>query len=298
MINSIKMSAIVMLVAAPAFSEGASFGRFSYDYSSYESDDFDQFDVGLLQGEAEYEVSQFLLSAKALSFSVEGENVVATYDVSGAYVYSPEGLAGLGLLSIVPDEGDTVTGFEVFAQYETPQFGAAINLSQQDVDEDNITTFLISEFAVSTGFTLGAAVTTESEFDGTTSRLVAEYDDGPFFARVTNDAFSELDGGLFGLRGSYDVAPQLRASASYQSYYGDDFTDISAIAVGGGYKISDTLWFDASFGVIQSETSENDISLIQASLTYETGARKRLDDRFAQATFDDFVAGFGTAFAF
>ncbi len=296
MFKSITMTAVAALLAGPAFAEGVSFARLSYDYSSYDSDDFDQVDAGLLHGEVEYEISQFLLTAEILNFSIDGDNVSTTYGASGAYVFSPEALAGLGLFATDPDEGDTITGFEAFGQYETAQFGAAINLSQGDLDEDNLTTVLIGEASVIPAVTLGASATTQSEFDGTDYKLVAEYEDGPIFARATIDTFSEDDGGLFGVRGTYDIAPQIRASAAFQTLYGDDFIDLSVIAIGGGYQFVDDLWFDASFGVIQSDSFDDDISVIQASLTYETGARKRLDARFSQAALDDVQAGFGFAF--
>lgn len=297
MFRSITMTAVAALMAAPAFADGVNYARLSYDYSYYE-DDSDDLDLGLLQGSVEYEVSQFLLSAEVLNFSRDGDNVETFYSASGAYIFTPEALAGIGVFGSNPEVGDSTSGFEVFGQYETPQFGAAINVSQADTDEDNITTTLYGEAAVAPGVKLGASLSTQSEFDGTGYSLIAEYDEGPIFGRATIDSNSEDDGGLFGVRASYDITPQIRAAAAYQTSYGDDFVDLSVFAIGGGYQVVEGLWVDASFGVIDGDVFADEVNHVQASVTYELGTQKRIDDRFQQAALDDIQAGLGLLFGF
>lgn len=297
MFRSITMTAVAALLAGPVFADGVNYTRLSYDFTNYDSDFGLEGDASLLQGTVEYEISQFLLSADILNLDFDGSSSTA-YGVAGAYMFTPEALAGLGVFGNDPDSGDNTTGFEVFGQYETAQFGVGLNVTKDDTDEDNVTTTLVGEAEVTSGVTLGASVATESESDGTDYVLSADYDLGPIEARAAVSGTSEDDGGLFGVRGSYEFTPQFRASASYQTSYGDDLVDESVFTVGGGYQIVDGLWFDANYGIIDSDDYSDDIDRIQATLTFETGTQKRIDRRFSQASIDDLQAGAGVGFNF
>lgn len=296
MFRSMTMTAFAALMAAPAFADGVTYGRLSYDFSNYDNDAGAEFDFRFLQGDVEYEISQFLLSGQILNFAAEGDNIGTSYGAAAAYKFAPEALAGLGVFAFDPDFGDTTNGFEAFGQYETAQFGAAVNVAKSDVDEDNVTTTFFGEVAAAPAVRLGASLATESEFDGTGYKLIAEYNEGPVDARTTIDGNSELEGGLFGVRGTYDITPQIRAAAVYQTTFGDDFAEQDVIAFGGGYQLVEGLWFDASYGVIDGEFFADDVTHLQASLTFETGSRQRLDSRFSQDAIDDAQAGFGVGF--
>ena len=297
MFRSITMTAVAALLAGPAFADGVNYARLSYSYTDLQADNdfFDQ-EIGLFQGVLEYEVSQFLLSADAVSISNEGTGFSDTdtfYTLSGAYMFTPEALAGLGLIFVDPETGDSTTGFEVFGQYQTAQFGVGLNVRQQDTDEDNITTTVVGEYAVAPGITLGAFVSDESDFDTTVYRGSADYDQGPVTARAFVTGENDVDGGLFGVRGSYEITPQIRASASYQTLFGDDFNEDSVYSIGAGYQIVDGLWFDASYGQIDAEDNAADADRIQAVLSYELGGQTRIDRSFQQAIINDGQAGFG-----
>ncbi|WP_341368879.1 hypothetical protein [Yoonia sp. BS5-3] len=296
MFRSITMTAVAALMAAPAFADGVTYGRLSYDFSDYDADASGEFDVRLLQGDVEYEISQFLLTGQIANSAVNGDNVGTGYGASAAYKFAPGVLAGLGLFAFDPEIGDTTNGFEAFGQYETAQFGVAVNISQADFDEDNITTTFYGEAAIAPAVSVGTILSTESEFDGTAYKLIAEYNEGPIQARSTIDSNSEFDGGVFGVRGTYDITPQIRAAAVYQTTYGDDFVEADVFTIGGGYQLVDGLWFDASYGVINDETIADEVVHLQASLTFETGSRQRLDSRFSQDAIDDQLAGFGLGF--
>lgn len=298
MLRSLTFTAVAALMAGPVMADGVNYARLSYDFTNYDDDAGGEADIGLFQGDVEYELGQVLLSAQILSITTDfGSSATNNaFGAAGAYMITPEALVGIGLFGTDPEFGDETNGFEVFGQYETAQFGVGIDITQFDVDEDNITTTLYGEAEVVPAVVLGASLQNDSEFDGTRYVLSAEYDDGPIFGRGYINGDSEFEGGIFGVRGDYEFTPQIRASAAYTTTYGDDYFDNSAFTVGGGYQVIDDLWVDANFGIIDLETASDDINRFQIAITYEMGDRKRIDTRFDQASIDDLQAGFGAGF--
>lgn len=289
-------------LAMPVFAEGVTFARLSYTYAERdaESSSFD-LETNLFQGAIEYEVSRFLLSADVLDQEFEnGFGVVWTdqlYNLSAAYKITPEVLAGFGVLRYEGSPDDPVNGFEAFGQYQAADFALGLNITQQDVDSDNITTTAFGDLVVAEGVTIGLSVVAQSEFEETGSRISVDYALGPVTARafVTGDSYN--NGGRYGVRGSYAFTPQIRVSAGYAASYGDDFRESYTYRVGAGYQIVDGLWFDANYGQRDVDFDPLDGEFVQAMLSYEIGNQTRIDRRFRQAAIDDAQASFNT-FAF
>ena len=290
MLRSLSLTAAAAILAGPAMADGINYALIGYNYTNISADGVEDLNMGDLQGAVEYEFSQFLLSAdvRHVNVEVDSESSSATvYAFGAAYMLSPEALVGLEVLGVEPEDGDSTTGYGVFGQLQTAQYALGVHVSQQDSDQDNITTNIYGEFVTSDALTLGVQVNSESEFDGTTSYFSADYEQGAIEARTFIISNNEVDGGLFGLSASYQFSAQFRVSAAYQTLYGEDTDDADAFSVGGGYQITDGMWIDASYGQIGGDTYIDGIEIIQASLTYELGDRKRLDRRFAQAAIDD-----------
>ncbi|MEJ6404500.1 hypothetical protein [Yoonia sp. 2307UL14-13] len=298
MIRILSTTALATLIAAPATADGLNYGRFSYDFTRYTNDDSDfELDRSVLLGGVEYELGQFLLTADIANLSFDIDDVdLSTFvlGASGAYIFSPEVLAGAGLFytSVDADDGvteveDDATGFEVFGQYVNSQFGAGVNVAKADTDEDNFVTSLYGEFSASPEITLAAIFSTDSEVDGTSYALTAEYETGPIFVRGVYSDFTESDIGVLLLRGHYEITPQIRATAGYEVFTGDDLGDFYTLTGGAGYQITDGFWADARYGILGGDDVSGDPYAAQLTLTYEFGERKRLDQRLGQARSDD-----------
>lgn len=290
MLRSLSLTAAAALLAGPVMADGINYALIGYDYTNLSQDGSDDVNFGDLQGAVEYEFSQFLLSADVRNLNIEvgsASGSATAYALGAAYMLSPEALVGLEVLGVEPEDDDSTTGYGVFGQFQTAQYALGLNIAQQDSDEDNITTNIYGEFVTSDALKLGVQVASESEFDGTKSYFSADYAQGAIEARTFVVSNNDTDGGLFGLSANYQFSGQFRASAAYQTLYGDDFAEINAFSIGGGYQVTDGLWIDAGYGQIGGDDLADNIDVIQASLTYELGDRKRLDRRFEQAVLDD-----------
>jgi hypothetical protein len=290
------MTAVAALLAGPVFAEGVNYARLSYDYTNF-SEGSDDLALGVVQGSVEYETGQFLLSGELTNNNFDGELNLTTYALGAGYMITPEALVGLGLTGAESDASgaDGVNGFEGYAQYQTGQFGVAVNAAKFDSDEDNIVTTFYGEFEASPGITLGAVVNTQSEVDGSGYTLSVDYEAGPIDARSFYNGNSEADAGTFGVRGTYDITPQFRASAAFATIVGDDNVDLSSFAIGGGYMITDGFWVDADYGQVDAGTADN-LDRIQVAFTYDMGEQKRIDRSFRQDAIDDAQSGFSAIF--
>lgn len=302
MFRFITMTVAAASLAVPAFAEGITYARLSYTYAERDADS-SSFDLerDLLQGAIEYEVAGFLLSADVLDQEFEnGFGVVGTdrlYTLSAAYMITPEVLAGLGVLSYEDSPDDPVNGFEVFGQYQNTDFALGLNVTQQDVDSDNVTTTAFGEFVVAPGVIIGMSVADQSVFEETGSRISLDYSRGSVSARVFVTGDNYNNGGRYGVRGTYAFTPDIRALAGYAASYGDDFRESYTYRIGAGYQIVDGLWFDASYGQRDVDFDPLDAEFVQAVLSYEIGDQMRIDRRFRQAAIDDARSSFNT-FAF
>jgi hypothetical protein len=90
MLRTLTTTAAIALMTAPAFADGVSYARLSYDFDRYSVDDQD-LDVGTLLGDIEYELGQFLLSAHLAHRSYDdgaGDASQTDYGVSGGWANS------------------------------------------------------------------------------------------------------------------------------------------------------------------------------------------------------------------
>ncbi len=303
MLRTLTFTAVAALMTGPVMADGVNYARLSYDFTNIGNDDFDD-DVSLLQGGVEYTTGQFLLGADLQYVDTELEGIIESqalsYALSGAYMITPEVLVGLGLngtdVEIETDLGDfegDANGFEVFGQYQTSDFGVGVNVVSFDSDEDNLNTTIYGEFSAASAVTLAGFASVDSEdednggSEGTDYYLSGDYEAGDVFARAYIAGNTDADAGIFGVRGHYDFAPQIRATASFATRTGDDASDVSFFTVGGGYEVVDGLWADANIGIVDGDDVAEDITRLQVALTYEIGDRKRLDRRLEQDAIDD-----------
>ena len=292
----ILLTTTAILTASTAMADGVNYGRLSYDFTRFENDD-NELDLGLFQGAIEYQVSEFLLFGDLNTLSLDNDGIEAdltTVKAGAGYILSPEALIGAGILRTSVEDED-FDGFEVFGQYQTAQFGVGLNISVPDTDfDDETVTQFFGEYAVAPGIDLGVSLASYSEFDGTDYKLSGDYAQGPIAARAFLTGNTDADRSVFGLRGSYAFSDQIRAAAAFDTL-SDDENDIEAnfFSLGGGYKITEGVWVDADYGVL-SVDDQDEVDRLQLAVTFETGNRTRIDDRFGQDATDDNQSGLGT----
>lgn len=293
MLRTLPATVFTALIAMPVAADGFDYARLSYDYLSF---DGDLIDIGnsFLQGGVNYSFGQVLLSAEFNTFtfmpSAGDDQSTTRYFFGAGYEITPEVLLGVGVTSASGDAGDA-NGFESFAQYQTAGLAVGVNAWQFDTDEDNISTRFLAEFNVTPAISFGAQLSTNSEFDGTGYWLYSEYAEGPIFARAYAQGNTEVDDGVFGLRGTYDVTPDIRASAAFSVATGVD-DSISFVSAGAGYRIVEGVWANADIGQFSEDTFGGvDVTRVGLNLTYEMGEHVRIDRRFYQDIIDDNIAG-------
>jgi len=294
MLKSTTAILAIVIAAGPAFAQELVFGSAGFEYTNL-TDGTDDLDVRVLDGEVEFAYGQFMFGAQLanqnFSFSGSPDETVTGFRGYGAYAIMPEVLVGAGL-NTVDYDGDDISGYEVFGQYQTAQFGVGLTYIVPDNDDDDFSiTTLVGEAEVTPGVTVGAAYEDYSEIDESFYYLSAEYQDGPVFVRGYYTSITDVDGSLFGVRGSYDVTDMIHVSADLQK--GDDFFggDLTAFAVGAGYEFTEGFTVDASVGRLDGEGQE--IDLIQVGITYELGQRARLDSKVFDAVREDRARGIG-----
>lgn len=293
-------TALVLLMAGPAFADGVNYARFSYDFTRYDNDDIDfELDSNLFQGGVEYTIGQVLLSAdianQDFEFGDELESSSLAYALSAGYFLTSQMVIGGGLIGTSTEleltgfgtaEDDT-TGFEVFGQYIDQQVSVAVNVRNFDTDEDNVTSSFYGEFLATPEVALGGIVETQSEVDETTFLVSVDYESGPVDLRAYYTDSSEDSLGIFGTRGDYYFTNQIRGSAGLEVFTGSDLPEFYSFVFGAGYQIVDGLWADAKYGLLDGDDVEGDPQSVQFALTYEFGDRVRVDRRLEQDRIDD-----------
>lgn len=282
------------IAAAPSFAQELTFGSFGLDYTKL-TDGSDDLDVTVLDGDVEFAFNQFLFGADVVNqdfssdFSLDG--TITSFSAFGAFAVLPEMLVGAGL-STVDFDGTDLNGYEVFGQYTTAQFGAGLTYIVPDSDSDDVSlTAVVGEAMVTPGVTVGVIYEDFSEFDESFYYLSAEYEDGPVFVRGYYGSVTDIDGSIFGLRGSYDVTDMISVSARLQQVDQLFFDDLTSYSIGAGYALADGFVVDASVGRLEGEGDE--IDLFQVGITYELGGRGRLDKKLFDAAQEDRAGGLG-----
>ncbi|MDX8351587.1 hypothetical protein [Cognatiyoonia sp. IB215182] len=192
-------------------------------------------------------------------------------------------------------DGDA-NGAEFFGQYRTSQFGVGVNVSQFDLDEDNVTTTLLGEVSPTPDATLAGFLQDDSEFDGTTYYGSGSLDVAPFQANGFFLGNSDTDVTLFGLGGSYGLTQQLSAQVDFASYLGDDAPDLYSITFGGAYEFTEGFSADLNVGYVDGDDlGIDEATVFTFALTYEFGDRQRLDNSVEQRLEDDIATGAASA---
>jgi len=298
MIRTSLTIAALGVFAAPAFAQELTYGSAGLNYSSI-SEGGDDFSTTVLDGDVEFAYDQFLFGAKITSQSLDTGGGDTTFTNLNAFVgYSPlpELLLGASITNLSFDGGfldQTLSGYELLAQYRTPTFGGAIVYSVPDTDEEafDVTTFYAEVEAVP-GMTLGAVVDNFSEFDENIYNVSADYAQGPIAVRGYYTGVTGEDLAVYGVRGSYDFGMGFSAIGSiggFQDFLADEAT---IITIGAGYEFYDGLSIDASVGRLTIE--DDDLNIVQIGLSYDLGAPTRLDTKMTNAIRADRQNGLNT----
>lgn len=297
MIRTSLTIAALGVCAAPTFAQELTYGAAGLNYSSL-SEGSDDFTTTALDGDVEFAYDQFLFGAKIISQSLDsfGDVTITNVDAFAGYAPMPELLLGAGITNINIDSGGTdesLSGYEVFAQYRTPTFGGAIVYAVPDTDEEDfdLTTFY-AEVEVVPGMTFGAVVDNLSEVDENIYNVSADYAQGPIAVRGYYTGVTDEDLAIYGVRGSYDFGMGFSATGSIGGF--DDFfaDEASVFTIGVEYEFYDGLSIDASVGRLSVE--DEDLDVVQIGLSYELGAPTRLDTKMTNAIREDRENGVNT----
>lgn len=287
MIRTTLSIAALGVMAAPAFAQELTYGAFSLDYSvlSIEDSGGDELTNFDLQGDGEFTLDQFVLGAGISNDNFDDGDgfdfTVRILDLYAGYEITPEVLVGAGFTNTTVDFGggdDDFSGYNLFGQYQTGAFGVAVNYNRpdQDFDDFEITT-LFAEGEVAPGVTVGGIVESISDVDETGYFLSAEYDAGQIFGRAYYTSISDIDFGLYGLRGAYRFDDAISITGGVEAASGDDFIgEYTALSVGGAYEFAPGVAATARYTNIDVDGGSG-ADAFAVGLTYEMGARKRLD---------------------
>lgn len=304
-----KAAAFAMCSATAGSAQQLTYGDFSVDFS-YLDDGLTDQDLWTLQGAIEYTFGQILLSAQVYDRSRNGNGLdvdSTTYALGAGYMFTPQILGGGGVKGYANtnDSAFDYVGLEVFGQYETAQFGVALNHTRQDLDRDATTTTLYGLIRPMPDLELGARIRTYANsslavFDERTYYyLTADYDDGPFALRGAVTGNDAVDGGRFLARGAAEVTPDLRVLASYSTNFGDAGLDLASYSAGAGVQVAPNVWVDTTYGLVSGDAFLRDVTYLSLNISFEFGNRTRIDETFEKDASDDDNAGLGKlAFSF
>lgn len=291
MLRITTTSALALMMAMPAVAQEITYGKFSLDFGQLSEDSFDA-SATALNGAVEYSIDQFLLGAQVANQSFDDsffDGSVTTLDAFAAYKPIDGLLFGAGLQSLSSDDifGDeSIDGYELFAQYTTTGFGGGMvyQVPNTDVDDFTITTFF-AEAEPAPGVTIGLIADSIEDIDETPYLISAEYADGPIFARAYYTGVTDEDLAAYGVRGGYAISPMLDVTASLSGF--DDYLadEGSAVSVGAAYEFAQGISVDGSLGRLS--IGDTDLTTVQVGLTYEIGARQRLDEKMFDAGVED-----------
>lgn len=302
MLKYIFSASALALVAGGAVAQELEYARLSYDYNffQFDEDEFEDADVvtGIFQGEVEMSFDQIFLGAGVRNFSSdlndEGDTETATlYDVWAGYGARPGVLFGAGLTGLSSDDLNR-SGFEVFGQYVEDAFKASITLLKFDFDDDNLRTIANGAYGINPAVTLSATLIHDSDFDGVQYYVAADYDQGSVAGRVYYLGDTDIDSNFFGARATYEFGNAFRAAAIYDTFSGENDADFSVFALGGGYEVVDGAWIDLDVG--NYDANGSDALRVQATISFETGSRIRVDSAFEQDRFNDRNEGVDSLF--
>lgn len=304
MLRTITLTAAAALISGPVLAQDINFAGLSYTYDNF-SDDVSDEEVtfGAPTGAVEFMIGDILLSGDVFRRDIALEDgdetidlAITEYAVGAGYMLSPRTLVGADLTGIavdVSDDAETefadVNGFLAYGQFQLATgYAYGLSIGKQDTDADNVTTTGYFEVYPVIGVTLGGQLRDQSETDGIGFYTNFDYDAGDWTTRTFFTTDTNLDAYFGGARGSYEFADNIRANAAFQvgSFDGTDST-FYGYAIGAGYQVVDGAWIDASYGQFGNTDADENVDVLQASISYTLGDRVRLDRRFAQSQRDD-----------
>lgn len=270
-------AAFIGSVAVPAIAQELTFADIGLRSQSFSSDTFTGSSIEL-GGKAEFAVQNFVLG-----FGLDYGSQFGDFEASGSQVllmgaYRPV----LGMLvggeytaakstrsGIVSDRSTS----ELFAQYETDTYGAALVFSEQTFEgtKGSVSTQLYGRTAVTSEVTLLAELSRFEGFDYTSYQLGTRYDTDAIEAVAVYQGNSSTDEARIKLSGRYDFAAPYEVSATYRTRTGDDF-DSAFLSLAAAYDVTPELELSIGYATdIGSDASEFD--------TYQIGAEYMFSDK-------------------
>ncbi|WP_333713258.1 hypothetical protein [Yoonia sp.] len=163
----VTTTALVCVSATFAGAQELSYADVSLSYDKLTAD-ADELTELNLSGSVEGTFGQFYIGADLSSSSFDeggADNLtLVNFSLSAGYFIVPDALIGVSVTGISLSDGsdtESINGFDVFAQYDTGQFGVAASYARPDSDfEDFSITRLAAEADVMSGVTVGGIVET------------------------------------------------------------------------------------------------------------------------------------------
>lgn len=303
MIRLFSTTALVCLASLPANAQELTFATGGLEYSSFDEGSGDDLTSTNVFGAVEGSFDQFYLGAEVNTVDFE-EVQYLTYGLSVGYFVAPGALVGaslVGLSETFNSNTFTASGYEVFGQYETGQFGLAVNYSvpyaSEDFDLSILQLFAVAE--VMPGFEVGAmreSYDEEGQPDYSVHYINAQYETGAITVRGYHLRDSNNDGGFWGANGSYELGNGLSVMGSAETATGEIFGDADyfAYAAGAGYEVAPGIEVSGRIGRITID--ETELSSMGLELTYVLGERARLDRTFLNEARKDLQSGYSGIF--
>lgn len=306
---------LAALIASPAIADGITYAELGYTLNNTSiedgpfSGDFDLRDYRL-NGAIDYAIGQWVLSAEIDSLTTSSYFSgfsLRSHQFSAAYRAAPGALIGFGLgdtntlgpVGYFQPMPEPVLTYEIFGQYRTDMFGAAINHKIYDVDEN----YGPEEWAVTTiaaevtfaGAELGVIALQEAEYDQLVYQISGGYSQGPVAARLAVTSFDELDEKFLSLSGQYEFGESYRALLNYWTLMDAEYVEMDSVEIGAGYKFGNIVWLDAGIGqeTYDYEFSDSEeFNTFFIELNFETGSQERLDRKLQRGLDEDLLNSF------
>lgn len=290
------LALIASLLTTTASAEGLTYARINAEHDWLKIDGTSNFATRYLEGAVEYEIGQFLVSGdlnyRYLTNYGASESNTFILNAGAGYRITPDILLGAGLTRTdATFLSAPLDGYEVFGQYQTVPYAVGLTIANDDTADDETTTSVYGAYTAAPGLDLGVVISKPTDQDSADYKLSVDYETGPFDLRATYEVDNFFENTIIGFRGHYKINDMFRLSATLQNRTDEDFLDLAAYTIGGGYKITEGLWVDALVG-LRTIPNVPDTERIEISLRYELGEQARIDRRFQAADQADRRGGF------
>lgn len=285
-IRSIFAALPILVTGTIASAQSVEFLSYGAGYTNL-SVDGEDLSVLSLGGSVDYTNNGFVFNGNLNYVDLDGELDLTFIGARAGYFATPD-LALYAGIDYFDADGFDAEAFNLGAEYK---FGAAtvgLNFTEFNFSGSELITTLYGSYQTTEALELGLSITDDG-FD-TSVLLAADYDLGEtelFAFYETIDGFDVL-----AVSGNYDFGNKFRAGGSYVNFD----SDVSLLAVSGGYEVSDSLWVDLSVGQADAGGSEN-LDVFGLTLSYETGRETLLIDR-AETVQTRALGALGNLFAF